>query len=460
MYYRLEDIFAIGIGPSSSHTVGPMKAAKRFVDNLIEKGILQNVDQLKVDLYGSLALTGIGHGTLKAIVYGLMGFIAEDVDTEKPYYSSVERDKMLHLAQKKPIKFNIETDMILNKDTFLKEHSNGIKFACYNEKSKLLLEEVYFSIGGGTIVRQDEFSKQRSAVTYNVPHQFDTCAELQEICQKYELSFSDVVLQNEVSLQNEAAVLAYLRKIYDTMVKAIDKGMKKHGTLPGGLGIKRRAPEIYDRLKERFLDNKQDGLEVIDWINLWGFAVAEENASGGRVVTAPTMGSAGILPAVMRYFERFGSRNSPIDVETGVIKFLTTAAAICSLYRSNASISGAEVGCQGEVGVACSISAGGLVAAMGGTNKQVEQAAEIAMEHNLGLTCDPINGLVQIPCIERNAMGAVKAINAARIAMRGNSGHIVSLDEVIKTMYDTGKDMSHRYKETSLGGLAVNAIDC
>ena len=244
------------------------------------------------------------------------------------------------------------------------------------------------------------------------------------------------------------------------MKDAIDRGMKKHGTLPGGLEIKRLAPEIYDRLKERFLDNKQDGLEVIDWINLWGFAGAEENAAGGRVVTAPTMGSAGILPAVLRYFERFGSRTSTLDVDEGIIKFLTTAAAICSLYRTNASISGAEVGCQGEVGVACSMAAGGLVAAMGGTNQQIEQAAEIAMEHNLGLTCDPINGLVQIPCIERNAMGAVKAINAARLAMRGREKRIVSLDNVIKTMYDTGKDMSHRYKETSLGGLAVNITAC
>ena len=460
MYYRLEDIFAIGIGPSSSHTVGPMKAAKRFVDNLIEKNILANVDTLKVDLYGSLALTGIGHGTLKAIVYGLMGFIAEDVDTEKPYYSSVERDKMLHLAQKRAIKFDVEKDMVLNKDIFLKEHSNGVKFACYNEKNKLLLEETYFSIGGGSIVRSDEFSQKHNNVIYNVPHQFDNCAELQEICKKYDLSFSDVVLQNEVSLQSEDKVFAYLRKIYDTMINAIERGMKKHGVLPGGLEIKRRAPEIYDRLKERFLDNRQDGLEVIDWINLWGFAGAEENASGGRVVTAPTMGSAGILPAVMRYFERFASKTSPLDIEKGIIKFWTTSAAICSLYRSNASISGAEVGCQGEIGVACSMAAGGLVAAMGGTNQQIEQAAEIAMEHNLGLTCDPVNGLVQVPCIERNAMGAVKAINAARLALRGNGSHIVSLDEVIKTMYDTGKDMSHRYKETSLGGLAVNIIDC
>lgn len=460
MYYRLEEIFAIGIGPSSSHTVGPMKAAKRYVDNLIAKGLLKKTARLQVDLYGSLALTGIGHGTLRAIVFGLMGFTAEEVDTEKPYYNAVERDKILHLSQQKPIDFDIEKDMILNKEIFLPEHSNGMKFSAFDDKGNELLSEVYFSIGGGSIVRQDEFGKQTEHAVYNVPHQFDTCADLQAICDKYNLSFSEVVLQNEVCLHKEKDVFAYIEKIRRMMQNAIDRGMSHHGVLPGGLEVKRRAPEIYEKLKEKFLDNHQDGLEVIDWINLWGFAAAEENAAGGRVVTAPTMGSAGIFPAVLRYFERFASHTSPLSVEDGVIKFLTTAAAICSLYRSNASISGAEVGCQGEVGVACSMAAAGLAAAMGGSNQQIEQAAEIAMEHNLGLTCDPVNGLVQIPCIERNAMGAVKAINSARLAMRSNGEHIVSLDSVIKTMYDTGKDMSNRYKETSLGGLAVNIANC
>ncbi len=460
MHYVLEEIFAIGIGPSSSHTVGPMKAAKRFVDNLIADDLLEKVHSLKVDLYGSLALTGIGHGTLKAIVYGLMGFIAEDVDTEKPYYDSVKRDNILHLAQQKPIPFCLDTDMILNKDVFLKEHSNGMKFTVWDENKRELLSETYFSIGGGTILRQDEFGNSLAKTVYNVPYQFDTCTELQEICKKYDLTFSDVVLQNEVSIKKEQDVFAYLHKIHKMMNDAIERGMRNHGVLPGGLEVKRRAPDIYDRVREKFLNNQQDGLEVIDWINLWGFAAAEENAAGGRVVTAPTMGSAGILPAVIRYFERFASHTSPLSVEEGIIKFLTTAAAICSLYRSNASISGAEVGCQGEIGVACSMAAAGLAAAMGGTNEQIEQAAEIAMEHNLGLTCDPVNGLVQIPCIERNAMGAVKAINSARLALRSDGKHIVSLDSVIKTMYDTGKDMSNRYKETSLGGLAVNIANC
>ncbi len=460
MYYRLEEIFAIGIGPSSSHTVGPMKAAKRFVDNLSQNELLNKVAKVKVDLYGSLALTGIGHETLKAIVYGLMGFTAEDVDTEKPYYSSVERDKILHLAQKTAINFDIEKHMVLNKETFLPEHSNGMMFSSFDTDGNEILVETYFSIGGGSVVRKDEFYTRTSHVVYNVPHQFDSCTELNQICEKYNLTFSEVVLQNEVALQEEEKVFDYIAKIRKMMNDAIERGMKHQGILPGGLGVKRRAPEIYDRLKDKFIANNQDGLEVIDWINLWGFAAAEENAAGGRVVTAPTMGSAGILPSVLRYFERFAFYSSPLNVEEGIVKFLTTAAAVCSLYRTNASISGAEVGCQGEIGVACSMAAAGLVAAMGGSKEQIEQAAEIAIEHNLGLTCDPVDGLVQIPCIERNAMGAVKAINAARLALKGTGNHIVSLDAAIKTMYATGKDMSTRYKETSLGGLAVNIANC
>ena len=460
MYYPLKEIFAIGIGPSSSHTVGPMKAAKRFADNLIAQKKLAKTVRVQVDLYGSLALTGIGHGTLKAIVLGLMGLTAEKVDLDQPYFTAVKRDKILHLAQQKAVAFDIDKDMRLNKETFLKEHSNGMKFAAFDAENQELLTEIYFSIGGGTVVRQDEFGRQSGQTAYHVPHQFDTCAELQQICNKYHLSISEIVLQNEVCLQKEGAVQVYLEKIHGIMEKAIERGMCTQGILQGGLEVRRRAPEIYKKLLQKFIDNQQDGLEVIDWINLWGLAGAEENAAGGRVVTAPTMGSAGIMPSVLRYFERFASHNSPFSVNEGIIKFLTTAAAICSLYRTNASISGAEVGCQGEIGVACSMAAAGLAAAMGGSNERVEQAAEIAMEHNLGLTCDPVNGLVQVPCIERNAMGAVKAINAARLAMRSGESHIVSLDSVIKTMYDTGKDMSNRYKETSLGGLAVNITNC
>ncbi len=460
MYYPLEEIFAIGIGPSSSHTVGPMKAARRFVNNLLNSTKFDEVTSVKVDLYGSLALTGVGHGTLRAVVLGLMNFTAEDVDPEQPYFVAVEKDNVLHLASKKAIPFCIAKDIVLNKETFLPEHSNALRLVAFDEKGNEILNETYFSIGGGSVLRKDEFASGLKRTVYNVPYNFDTCRELQEVCLKYQLSFSEVVLQNEVSLKKEQDVFAYLDKIHKTMENAVERGMTKNGILPGGLEVKRRAPEIYEKLKEKFIDNQQDGLEVIDWLNLWGFAAAEENAAGGRVVTAPTMGSAGIMPAVLRYFERFASHTSPLSVEEGVLKFLTTAAAICSLYRTNASISGAEVGCQGEVGVACSMAAAGLAAAMGGTNEQIEQAAEIAMEHNLGLTCDPVDGLVQIPCIERNAMGAVKAVNSARLAMRGSGKHIVSLDNVIKTMYATGKDMSNRYKETSLGGLAVNITNC
>lgn len=455
----MKDIFAIGIGPSSSHTVGPMRAAKRFADNLLKAVPIEQISRIKVELYGSLALTGIGHGTLRAVVYGLMGLCAEEIDTKRQYYAEVEQTKKLTLNGKKEIKFDVNKDMVLHKDKFLPEHANGMKFSAYN-KQKPILSEVYFSIGGGEVLRADEMSQESKRVVYDVPHQFDSCRELQEICEKYDLSIADAVLQNEVCLQPQKEVFAYLQKIEMIMDEAIDAGMRAGGVLPGGLRVRRRAPEIYRKMKQNFLTNRQDGMEIIDWINLWGFAVAEENAAGSRIVTAPTMGSSGILPAVLRYYKRFAAHKSPLQVEDGVVKFFATAVAICSLYRTNASISGAEVGCQGEVGVACSMAAAGLVAAMGGSNRQIEQAAEIAIEHNLGLTCDPVCGLVQIPCIERNAMGAVKAVNAARLAMNGRGEHNVSLDDAIRTMYVTGRDMSSRYKETSTGGLAVNIATC
>lgn len=460
MYYSLFEIFSIGVGPSSSHTVGPMRAAKRYLDNLKAKGDFAQTAHIEVTLYGSLALTGLGHGTVKAIVYGLMGLEAEAIDPEKPYVVAVERDNILHLGQEKAIPFVIAKDIIFAKDTFLPEHSNGMKFAAFDQAGKPLLEEVYFSVGGGTIARRDEVNRRVARQPYNVPHQFDTCQELLARGEKLNLSISDIVLQNEVSLRSEAEVRAYILKIYQIMQNSIERGIKARGILPGGLNIKRRAAEIFASLQDKFLHNDMDSLMIVDWINLWGFAVAEENAAGGQIVTAPTMGSAGILPAVLRYYERFAAHKSPFEVEDGVVRFLTTASAICSLYRTNASISGAEVGCQGEVGVACSMAAAGLAAAMGGNNNQIENAAEIAMEHNLGLTCDPVGGLVQVPCIERNAMGAVKAVNAARLGMRGQGDHVVSLDSVIKTMYSTGVDMSNRYKETSLGGLAVNVANC
>ncbi len=460
MYYSFFEIFSIGVGPSSSHTVGPMRAAKRYLDNLRNAGKFDQISRIEVTLYGSLALTGIGHGTIKAIVYGLMGLEAEAIDPEKPYVVAVERDNILHLGQQRAIPFHLSKDIIFAKDTFLPEHSNGMKFTAYDAKNKVILEEVYFSVGGGTIARRDEISKRIEREPYNVPHQFDTCKELLDQCQKYGLDISDIVMQNEISLRREQEVREGILKIHHIMQSSLERGMRARGILPGGLGIKRRAAEIFKRLEEKFFSNDIDPLMIIDWINLWGFAVAEENAAGGQIVTAPTMGSAGVMPAVIRYYERFASAKSPYPVDEGIIKFLTTASAICSLYRTNASISGAEVGCQGEIGVACSMAAAGLAAAMGGTNSQIEEAAEIAMEHNLGLTCDPIGGLVQVPCIERNAMGAVKAVNSARLAMRGDGKHFVSLDNVIKTMYSTGYDMNNNYKETSLGGLAVNISNC
>ena len=460
MYYSLFEIFSIGVGPSSSHTVGPMRAAKRYLDNLRDNGKFAETQRIEVTLYGSLALTGVGHGTVKASIYGLMGLEAEAIDPEKPYVVAVERDGILHLGQEKTIPFDLSKNIVFAKDVFLPEHSNGMKFSAYDKNGSCLLEEIYFSVGGGTVVRQDEISKRISREPYNVPHQFDTCQELLEKCEKNNLSISDIVLQNEVSLRSEKELKEYIKKIYKIMQNSIERGIKARGILPGGLNIKRRANNIYTSLQERFLQNDMDSLMIIDWINLWGFAVAEENAAGGQIVTAPTMGSAGVLPAVLRYYERFAAQKSPYSLDEGVLRFLTTASAICSLYRTNASISGAEVGCQGEVGVACSMAAGGLVAAMGGNSKQIENAAEIAMEHNLGLTCDPVGGLVQIPCIERNAMGAIKAVNSARLGMRNQGEHIVSLDNVIKTMYYTGVDMSTRYKETSLGGLATNVSNC
>lgn len=456
MYYSFFEIFSIGVGPSSSHTVGPMRAAKRFIENLKTKGVFEQVVRIETTLYGSLALTGEGHGTVKAIVYGLMSLEAEAIDPEKPYVVAAQRDKILHMGQERPIDFDLDRDVIFEKEIFLPQHSNGMRFKAFDSEGKVLLDEVYFSVGGGTVAREDEIEQRCERQPYSVPYDFNTCDGLMKLCEEHNFSIADLVMANETALRSEEEVVGQVLKIHRVMQASLDRGMKTEGNLPGVLKMPRRARDIYQRLEEKFISNDYDPLMIVDWINLWGFAVAEENAAGGQIVTAPTMGSAGIIPAVMRYYERIASKKSENSVEKGIIKFLLTASGICSLYRSNASISGAEVGCQGEVGVACSMAAAGLTAAMGGSNKQIENAAEIAMEHNLGLTCDPIGGLVQVPCIERNAMGAVKAVTSARIAMKGDGTHIVSLDSVIKTMYDTGTDMNNKYKETSLGGLAIN----
>ncbi|MBO7332808.1 MAG: L-serine ammonia-lyase [Alphaproteobacteria bacterium] len=460
MYYSLFEVFSIGIGPSSSHTVGPMRAAVRFVDSLCERGIIKQTEKVKVMLYGSLALTGVGHGTPSAIVYGLLGLRADTMDLSQNYIQEVQSSGMLSLGKIKKIKFSMDTDIVLNKEIFLQEHSNGMKFIAFTADGKELLQETYFSVGGGSVCRSDEMGKRMFQDEVDVPYPFNTSAELIEQCKKHNLSIADIVLKNEEKRRSPDEIKEYLALIDKIMQAGIERGCKTSGILPGGLGVQRRAPIIYRRLEEKFHANDEDPLMIIDWINLWAFAVAEENASGGQIVTAPTMGSAGILPAVLRYFERFASKKSPFDVKRGKEIFLLTASAICSLYRSNASISGAEVGCQGEVGVACSMASAGLVAALNGTVVQIENAAEIAMEHNLGLTCDPVCGLVQVPCIERNAIAAVKAVNAARLALRGNGNHVVSLDGVIKTMYETGKNLPEKYKETSLAGLAVHALTC
>ena len=460
MYYSYFEIFSVGIGPSSSHTVGPMRAAKRYVENLYTQGLFDKVAALQVMLYGSLALTGVGHGTVKAIVYGLMGLEAEAVNPEIPYVNAVERDKILHLDQKKAIPFDLDKDVVFEKDTFLPEHSNGMRFKAFDAEGNLLLEEVYFSVGGGTIARQDEIARRIERPAYKIPYDFNGFKELRQICETEHKSIAEVIYANECAIHGKDKVDNGIMKIYHIMQNAVDRGMKAEGILPGGLNIHRRAKELYHSLEEKFIENDYDPLQMIDWINLWGFAVAEENAAGGQIVTAPTMGSAGVIPATSRYFERYAYVKSPYGKDEGLKVFMLTSSAICSLYRSNASISGAEVGCQGEVGVACSMAAAGLTAAMGGDLSQIENAAEIAMEHNLGLTCDPVGGLVQVPCIERNAMGAIKAVNSARLALRGNGQHFVSLDSVIKTMFDTGRDMQNKYKETSLGGLAINVATC
>ncbi len=433
--------------------MGPMRAACRFAEGL--RSLAARVQAVQVYLYGSLALTGEGHGTPGAVVYGLMGLHADSPELTRDMLSELRDSGKLRLATGHMIPFSLRQDILLKREESLPEHPNGMHFVARDAEGNTLREEVYFSIGGGAIRRQDEmFVAHGNNHRLPVPYSFTSCRDLISLCKQEGLSIAELVLCNEAALRPVARVRERVQHIAHTMREAIDRGISREGELPGGLHLARRAPQIYHRLEEKFHNNDVDALMIVDWINLWAFAVAEENASGGRVVTAPTMGSAGVIPAVLRYFERYGHKESPFSPEDGIEVFLLTASAICCLYRANASISGAEVGCQGEVGVACSMAAAGLTAAMGGSLAQVENAAEIAMEHNLGLTCDPICGLVQVPCIERNAIGAVKAVNAARLAMRGDGSHYVSLDSVIATMYETGRHLLAGYRETSLAGLA------
>jgi L-serine dehydratase len=454
------DLFKIGIGPSSSHTVGPMRAAARFVEKwLLQAGNLPRTARVTCELHGSLALTGRGHGTDKAVMLGLEGEWPDrvDPDTIPQRLSRIRKEKRIHLHGGHEIAFDEKTDLIFNKRQKLPYHTNGMRFTAYDAQSNVLATRDYYSVGGGFVVNQDEASQDRIvADTTPLPHPFTTGEQLLEICARENKTIAQVMFENERAWRSDPKIRSGLLNIWEAMQQCVARGLRSPGELPGGLHVKRRAPAMYNELRDRPEASLKDPLTILDWVNLYALAVNEENAAGGRVVTAPTNGAAGIIPAVLHYYDRF----CPTSNENGVIDFLLTAGAIGILYKENASISGAEVGCQGEVGVACSMAAGGLTAALGGSIYQVENAAEIGMEHNLGLTCDPIGGLVQIPCIERNAMGAVKAINAQRMAMRSDGKHRVSLDKVIKTMRDTGRDMKDKYKETSRGGLAVNVVEC
>jgi L-serine dehydratase len=457
------DLFKIGIGPSSSHTVGPMKAAAMFAGRLREDGLLDTIARVEVRMYGSLGATGKGHGTDKAVMLGLEGLMPDtiDPDTIEPRLKAMRAAGKIQLAGTHPLAFSEKNDLTFLRREALPFHSNGVKFVGFGADGAVLSERRYFSIGGGFVVSQEEADAPTDGPAIvsdptTVRYPFSSGDDLMAICASTGLTIAQVVRVNEQSWRSDAEIDAGLDRIWDAMKACVERGIRTEGHLPGNLLVKRRAAELHRTLSSRPEQALKDQLTILDFLNVYAMAVNEENAAGGRVVTAPTNGAAGIIPAVMHYYDRF----VPGAHRAGIHDFLLTAGAVGQLYKENASISGAEVGCQGEVGVACSMAAAGLAAVMGGTVRQVENAAEIGMEHNLGLTCDPVGGRVQIPCIERNAMGAVKALNAARMALRGDGTHFVSLDQVIKTMRDTGRDMMTKYKETSRGGLAVNVIEC
>ena len=457
MYYSVFNLFKIGVGPSSSHTVGPMVAANMFLSSI---GKLEEIAELKVDVYGSLALTGHGHATDKAILLGIEGYEPATIDPEiiDPRCEEIKNSGKIKLLSKHEIDFRVADHLPFHMEKLLPHHSNGLTFIAIDKQGKRISQENYYSVGGGAVMSEADFGRNTPPPEeIPVPYPFNTGEDLLKICEANEFSIAELMWENEKALRSEDEIKKGLDEVYAAMEFSIDRGCSETGTLPGALKVERRAAQVLNALKESQEKQLGDPSVILDWINLWALAVNEENAAGGRVVTAPTNGAAGIIPAVLRYYDRFYNRDGNKQV---VYDFLLTAAAIGSLYKKNASISGAEVGCQGEVGVACSMAAAGLAAVKGGTVLQVENAAEIGMEHNLGLTCDPIGGLVQIPCIERNAMGAVKAIDASRLALHGDGLHHVSLDKVIETMRQTGKDMQAKYKETSKGGLAVNVVEC
>ncbi len=454
------DLYSIGIGPSSSHTVGPMRAARTFAQGLVDDGEIGRTVRVKAELFGSLGATGHGHGSVKAVILGLEGDepATTDTSTYDARVAAILESKRLRLAGVHQLLFT-EDDVVMHRRKSLPAHPNGMLFTAYDESGAVLRARTYYSVGGGFVVDETQVGADRVVVDETrLPHPFSTGAELLAVCHEQQMSVSDVMLANELTWRSEAEVRAELLEIWRVMETCVDEGCHHEGVLPGGLKVPRRAPQMFVTLTERA---GRDPLDVLDWVNLFALAVNEQNASGGRVVTAPTNGAAGIVPAVLQYWVRFAADGrSNEEVEDGIVRFLLTGAAIGILAKMNASISGAEVGCQGEVGSACAMAAGALCEVLGGSPEQVENAAEVGIEHNLGLTCDPIGGLVQIPCIERNAIASVKAINAARLAIHGNGSHKVSLDKALKTMRDTGRDMSTKYKETSRGGLAVNVIEC
>jgi L-serine dehydratase len=460
MPHSVFDLFKIGVGPSSSHTMGPMSAACAFAERLRSGGLIGRTHRVLAELYGSLALTGKGHASDRAVLLGLSGKSPDGIcpDDADLIVGGIRTSGRLPLGGEAEIDFDEPRDLLFHQRKRLPFHSNGMRFTAYDQAGVELAQGVWYSTGGGAIVAESDVAGNAppSGLYTDVPYPFHSGEQLLERAGAAGLSIGDLALANEQARLTEGEIRARLRAIREAMSACIDRGMGRGGILPGGLQVRRRAPDIHAKLIARQERALSDPLSAIDWVNLWALAVNEENAAGGRVVTAPTNGAAGIVPAVLRYYERFVANAT----EEGEDRFLLTAAAIGSLFKENASISGAEVGCQGEVGVACSMAAAGLTAALGGSNGQIENAAEIGMEHNLGLTCDPVGGLVQVPCIERNAVGAIKAIEASRLALLGDGTHRVSLDQVIETMRKTGADMSAKYKETALGGLAVNVVAC
>jgi L-serine dehydratase len=450
------DLYSVGIGPSSSHTVGPMRAAKRFADGLVDSGRLGDVRRIRAELFGSLGATGHGHGSPKAVVLGLEGEDPATTDTGRAdrRLDEIRAAGSLLLAGTTTVPFDPAEDLVMHRRRSLPAHPNGMTFAAYDADDAEISFRTYYSVGGGFVVDEEATGADRVVVDETpLRFPFTTGAELLRICEREAMPVSEVMFANEAAWRSEAEIREGMLHLWSVMADCVVSGFHREGVLPGGLRVPRRAPALYRDLSAQGYD---DPLHVMDWVNLYALSVNEENASGGRIVTAPTNGAAGIIPAVLHYYVKF-VRGADDD---GIVRYLLTAAAVGILFKTNASISGAEVGCQGEVGSACSMAAGGLAEVLGGSPAQVENAAEVGIEHNLGLTCDPVGGLVQIPCIERNAIASVKAINAARLAINGDGSHKVSLDKAIKTMRDTGRDMKTKYKETARGGLAVNVIEC